>query len=161
MKVAIIKAAGFLCAAAGVLVWLSGSHKAGIGMVIGGYIVYVLVRIISRLRKTSPPAPAAKKEAEPESKPNPDSWESMRLKASEALDRKLRGHALDIDSFFRPAAERYPALAIIKKHLLEDSDEKILRADLDSLKLHLDSAQTAEALGATSVEAETADGQAG
>lgn len=144
----IIKGISFAIAAAGVLLWLSGYTTIGIGLVIGGYIIYVLVRIIPKLTGIT----AGTKETpkftfkEKAIRNQPDSWDTLRKKALEALDRKIRGHKLDINSFFGKAYDKYPALVKVKSHMSDSSDELILKTDYEILKLQLSPQATLQAL---------------
>ena len=131
-------------AAVGVVLWLNGYADAGIGVVIAVYVLYIVARLVTKRMRPGGPVEEPAQEEEPPAQP--DLWEEMREKALEALNRKLRGQKIAVDSFFRPAHTEYPALVKVRADLAGEVPELALRTDLEVLKLRLDAARTGSLL---------------
>ena len=144
------------CAIAGILLWLNGYTTAGVGLVIAGYVIYIAIRLTARVRK-------AKKAAEPEetveeeTRPAFDSWEALRDKALEALNRKLRGQKLALASFFNPAFANFAALEKVHKDLSEDAPELTLKTDMEILRLCRGADETSALLNELSLKVKSED----
>lgn len=155
MTKTLMQAAILACAIAGILLWLNGHTTAGVGLVIAGYLFYIAVRVTARLQKKK----AAVQEEAPEpggAPPKPDSWEALREKALEALNRKLRGQKLILGSFFSPASSSYTALEKVHRDLSDGAPDLVLKTDVEVLRLQRGADETSVILSevATRVESE-------
>lgn len=135
------------CAIAGILLWLNGYSTAGVGLVIAGYIFYIAVRLTARARKAKKAA-AHEEAPEPEEpRTAPDSWEALRDKALEALNRKLRGQKLALGAFFNPAFANFAALEKVHRDLSDDASGLVLKTDMEVLRLRRGAQETSDLLG--------------
>jgi len=141
----LMQAAIIGCAIAGILLWLSGYNTAGIGLVIAGYVVFIAMRLTRRVRK-SKNVQEPQDTAEEEMRLAADSWEALRDKALEALNRKLRGQKLVLASFFNPAYANFAYLEKVYKDLSEGAPELTLKMDMEILKLHRGARETSDLL---------------
>jgi hypothetical protein len=140
MKKTMVKVALFGCAAAGVLLWFGGYYTLGLGLVIAGYVFYIVIRLVPKRSRAADDDEKEEEEQEPPA--NPDSWEEMREKAFEALNRKRRGQKIDVASFFRPAHAGFPALVKVRADISDGASDLVLRTDSEILKLRRDSDET-------------------
>lgn len=145
-----MQAAVLGCTIAGILLWLQGYTTAGVGLVIAGYIFYIAIRLTARARKAKKAAAAEEVPEEEESVPAPDSWETLRRNALEALDRKLRGQKLTLAAFFGPAHAKFAALEKVHDDLIKDAPELTLKTDKEILKLGRSAQETAGLLSEVS-----------
>ncbi len=135
MTKTIIKAALFACALAGLLLWINGYRDVGLGLVIGGYALYVVVRLLPKRKLAGDLEQDESQEDVKEPSAPADSWEEMRKKAVEALERRLRGQKIAVSSFFRPAHTEFPALVRVHDDLSTGAQELALKTDFEVLKL--------------------------
>ncbi len=133
MTKTIIKAALFACALAGLLLWINGYRDVGLGLVIGGYVLYIVVRLLPKRGRAAALQDELQEQAVEAAAP--DSWEEMRKKAVEVLERRLRGQKITVSSFFRPAHTEFPALVRVHDDLSTGAQELALKTDFEVLKL--------------------------
>jgi hypothetical protein len=134
----------FIIAAAGVIVYFSSQPDIGIGLVIGAYVLYIIPRLMTRRKRPVNSPEQDKEDTEPEA--DADSWETLREKAIEALERKLRRQKLALGAFFPPSHSEFAALAAVREILAGEAPELTLRICLEALKLRRSPQQTAEIL---------------
>jgi hypothetical protein len=149
VKKTLIVVVPFIVAGVGVAIYFTSAEykDAGIGLVIVAYIMYIIPRLMMRKKRTGRPAeetPEDEEDTEPEI--DPDSWEALREKAIEALERKLRGQKLAIGSFFPPSHAEYPVLAKIREDISGSAAQLELKVDYEVLKLRREAPQTADLL---------------
>lgn len=146
-----VKVVLFVSVVAGLLLFWQGYRDIGIGVVIAGYVFYIVLRLIPKRKKE--PARDIVQETTGETPEKPDSWESMREKAIEALNRKLRGQKISVDAFFTPSHSKFAALARVREDLCGDAQEISLKADFEILKLRREAQETERLLDEISAKA--------
>lgn len=134
-----------LCLFCGVLLYFRGYKDAGLILVVAGYGLYIALRLVARRARTGDVREEPGRQ-EAEEGPLPDSWDAMRAKAVEALNRKLRGQGIKVDSFFRPAHREFGALARVHADLCGGAGALVLKMDHEVLKLRRGPQETASIL---------------
>jgi hypothetical protein len=142
----VIKVILFSCIVAGLLFFFNGYRDIGIGVVIAGYVLYIVVRIIPKRKRASRADREEPEEEITEQQAAPDSWDGLRGKALEALSRRLRGQKIAVGSFFNPAFREFPALVKVHSDLSGDASELVLKTDFELLKLGLSPQETGDFL---------------
>jgi hypothetical protein len=150
----VLKAILLVSVVVGLALFLKGHENIGISVVIAGYVLFIVVRIVSKRKGAAAPAEEEPEEQAGEPPAAPDSWAGLREKALEALNRRLRGQKIVVSSFFQPAHAKFPVLAKVQCDLSGSASELALKTDFEILKLGLSAQETANLLGVSSLRSQ-------